>query len=92
MCQKYWDVHKHDLYGHPILNLPGFSRSGPTIWCSWIAAPTLPEMLSIRFRRLIHWTAKQSRMLCHSREYVSTALNSSGSVLYIGTFNAAARP
>lgn len=65
---------------------------GPTVWCSWIAALTPSEMLSIRFRRLIHWTAKQSRMLCHSREHVATALNSSGGVVYIGAFDAAAHP
>lgn len=89
MCQKYWDVHKHDLYGHPILNLQGFIRSEPTVGCSWIIALTLPEMLSIQFRRLIHWTAKQSSRLCRSREHISTALNSSGGMLYISAFDAA---
>lgn len=46
-------------------------------------------MLSIRFRRLIHWTAKQRSVLCHSRENTCTALNSSGSMLSIGAFDAA---
>lgn len=46
-------------------------------------------MLSIRFRRLIYWTAKQRSVLYHSREHACTALNSSGSMLSNGAFDAA---
>lgn len=62
---------------------------GHTVWCSWITGLILLEIPSIWFRRFIHCTAKHSRILCHSREHVSTALNSSGGMLFITAFDAA---